>query len=368
MYEKNIDYFRGIFSSLIVLIHTYQILLLPLIYEQNSLLLKIIQSIGVYTVGCFFLISGYSIANNLHSNYLKNNKNINIKIFIKSRFYRIAPPFIYSIALLILIVFIIQYFELNGSELYRLAEDKYVPREKAIYDWEAILYNLFFLPSVIFNISTPSMNGPLWSINYEVYSYILTLFIFLVFINKYNSLKFIISLVFLLSFFIFQFTYNNYINYNFLYFFLYYCIGLITYFIKLKQLLSIKRIKQLFIVFLVIVFALMVYDINYFRAYQGIASFNTMIIFLIFLILFYSKYFSNRKLYLSDIFFSIAKYAYTIYIVHFPLLLLSLSLFHKNLFKMNIFELSILISCILFFIFKFSKYSSYIVERKNYRK
>lgn len=188
------------------------------------------------------------------------------------------------------------------------------------------------------------------------------------FFNKYYSLKFIISLLIIISFFIFQFTYNNYINYSFLYFLLYYFIGLITYFIKLKQLLSIKRIKQLFIVFLFLILALMVYDINYFRAYQGIASFNTLTILSIFLILFYCIYLSEKKLYFSNLFFSVTKYSYTIYIIHFPLLLLSLSLFHKNIFKMNIFELTILISCILFFIFKFSKYSSYIVERKNYRK
>jgi len=368
MYENNLNYFRGLFASIIVFLHMYQILFMPLYYEKDSVLLKVFQSLGLDIVGFFVLISGYSIAFNLHSNYLKNDNNLNIWIFVKSRFKRVFPPLLYSFLIIIFVVFIVKYFGLNGSEFYKLTESKYVPREKVLYDLDLIMYNLFFLPSVIFDISTPTMNGPLWSINFEVFFYLLSLCMFVFFTVKTDYIKIFLSIIILSLIIIFQFIYKDYVNISFLYFFFFFCLGMISYFVKYNKLIDKHYLIKILLILTIILVSIIFYDIELFIPYKGTSSYNIMTIIMIYAILIYTVFFSNnKKLYFDTLFTSISKYAYTLYILHFPLLLFSLSIFHKILYEVSKFEFALLLMCIFFIIFKFCKYSSYIVERKNYK-
>lgn len=370
MYEKNLDYFRGLFAVLVVFAHTYQILLLPLVYDEDSILLKIVQFIAAYAVIGFILISGYSIASSLHFNYLVNNKKIDIIFFVRKRIYRILPPFLLSLFIMIFLVFIIQYFSLNGSEAYRLEDSKYVPREKAIYDWNLIFCNLLFLPKVIYNINTPTMNGPLWSLNFEVYFYLLFASMVLLIINLRNKGKkflilILISIITLILFF--QFFYNHYINVQFLYLFMIFSVGALSFYFKYYKFLNKLLIKIFLSVLLLIIIFIFIYKIELFLPYLGVNNYNIMVLFSIILVLFYSLFLSNKNLYGSEFFLSVSKYSYTLYIIHFPLLLFFLSLFHKKIYTFDILELIILLVCINFCIFKFCKISSYVVERKNYK-
>lgn len=365
MYEKNLDYFRGVLASIVVIVHTYQILILPLIYEEDSIILKFMQFMGAYAVVGFILISGYSIMGSLHFNFLSNNRKIDIKSFIKGRTLRILPPFIYSLFIIIFVVFVISFFQLNGSDSFRLEQSLYVPREKAIYNWENIFYNLFFLPGVVYDIQTPLMNGALWSLNFEVYFYLYLLLFSLIYSNiKNNFFLCIFLILFIISTIAFQFFYKNHTNMQFLYFLMMFLLGSISYLIKYYRKNIIKKLKFLFLIVLGIIVLLLIFKIKYFMPY---ASYNTMLLLSIFFVLIYSLFLSEKRLYFEKFFFSISKYSYTLYVIHFPLLLLVLSLIHENLYDLNILEIIILLIIVVFFIFIFSKISSLVVERKNYK-
>ncbi|MBY0540641.1 MAG: acyltransferase [Campylobacterales bacterium] len=365
MYEKNLDYCRGLFATLVVFAHTYQIILLPLIYDKNSVILKLVQFVAAYSVVGFILISGYSIASSLHNNYLKNQGKINIKEFIKKRVNRIVPPFLLSILVVICVVFCINYFSLNGSEAYLLPDSKYVPREQARYDWELIIYNLFFLNSFIPEIKNITMNGPLWSLNFEVYFYVLlSTFSFFLINNNLNNLQKNISIFIFIGIVGLQLFLNNK---QFLYLLIVFFIGALSYYISYYKKYNILNLKKILFVISIVLLFFLIFKIHYFSPYTS-KGYKTMILISIAMVLFYSIYLSKNNLYLEKFFYSISKYSYTLYIIHFPLLLLLLlSLFHQKLYKMNILEVFFLLVLGNFMIFKLSKYFSYIVERKNYK-
>jgi peptidoglycan/LPS O-acetylase OafA/YrhL len=365
MYEKNLDYFRGLFAALVVFAHTYQIILLPLIYDKNSVILKLVQFVAAYSVVGFILISGYSIASSLHNNYLKNQGKINIKEFIKKRVNRIVPPFLLSILVVICVVFCIHYFSLNGSEAYLLPDSKYVPREQAKYDWELIIYNLFFLNSFIPEIKNITMNGPLWSLNFEVYFYVLLSTFSFFFINyNLNNLQKNISIFIFIGIVGLQLFLNNK---QFLYLLIVFFIGALSYYISYYKKYNILNLKKILFVISIVLLFFLIFKIHYFSPYTS-KGYKTMILISIAMVLFYSIYLSKNNLYLEKFFYSISKYSYTLYIIHFPLLLLLLlSLFHEKLYKINILEVFFLLVLGNFMIFKLSKYFSYIVERKNYK-
>lgn len=364
MYEKKLDYFRGLFATLVVFAHAYQILLLPLIYDKNSLILKLVQFISAYSVVGFILISGYSIASSLHSNYLKNKGRINIKEFLEKRINRIFPPFLLSIIVVVFVVFFIHYFSLNGSETYLLPDSKYVPREQAKYDWELIIYNLLFLNCFIPEIKNITMNGPLWSLNFEVYFYVLLSTFSLFFINyKLNNLQKKISIFIFVGIVCLQLFLNNK---QFLYLLIVFFIGALAYYISYYKKYNILNLKKIFFMISIVLLVFLIFKVHYFSPYTS-QGYKIMILISIAMVLFYSIYVSKNNLYFENFFYSISKYSYTLYLIHFPLLLLVLSLFHENLYNMNILEIFFLLVLGNFMIFKLSKYFSYIVERKNYK-
>lgn len=364
MYEKNLDYFRGLFATLVVFAHTYQIILLPLIYDKNSVILKLVQFVAAYSVVGFILISGYSIASSLHNNYLKNQGKINIKEFIKKRANRIFPPFLLSILVVIYVVFCIHYFSLNGSESYLLPDSKYVPREQANYDWQLIIYNLFFLNSFIPEIKNITMNGPLWSLNFEVYFYVLLSTFSLFFINyKLNNLQKNIAVIIFVSIICLQLYLDNK---QFLYLLIVFFIGAFSYYVSYYKNYNIFKLKKILFLISIVLLVLLIFKTHYFSPYTS-KGYKIMILISIAMVLFYSIYLSKQNLCFEKIFYSVSKYSYTLYVIHFPLLLLLLSLFHENIYKMNILELFFLLVLGNFTIFKLSKYFSYIVERKNYK-
>ena len=364
MYEKNLDYFRGLFATLVVFAHTYQILLLPLIYDKNSVILKLVQFVAAYAVVGFILISGYSIASSLHNNYLKNHGQINIKEFIKKRANRIFPPFLLSILVVICVVFCIHYFSLNGSEAYLLPDSKYVPREQASYDWELIIYNLFFLNSFTPEIKNVTMNGPLWSLNFEVYFYVLlSTFSFFLINYNLNNLQKNISIFIFIGIMCLQLFLNNK---QFLYLLIVFFIGALSYYISYYKKHNRYNLKKILFVISIVLLVFLIFKIHYFSPYTS-NGYKIMILISIAMVLFYSIYLSKSNLYLERVFYSISRYSYTLYVIHFPLLLLLLSLFHEDLYKMDILEIFFLLVLGNFMIFKLSKYFSYIVERKNYK-
>lgn len=361
MYEENLNYFRGFFATLVVFTYTYQILLLPLFYSETSVVLGIIQFIAAYSVVGFILISGYSIASSLHLNYLKNNKKIDIGEFARKRINRIMPPPLLSILVVILVVFCIQYFSLNGSETYWLPESKYVARDQARYDRELIFYNFLFLNGFIPSINNITMNGPLWSLNFEVYFYVLlaTISLFLINYNLNNSKRNISIVIFAVIVYFQLHFYNK----QFLYLMIVFFIGALSYYIRCSKKYNIYTLKKILFIVLIFLFGLLLFMANYFKPYTS-SGYRTMIIVSLAMVLFYSTYLSKTSLYLKDFFCTISKYSYTLYVIHFPLLL---SIFHETIYEFNILWILFLLISGNFVIFKFSKYCSYLVERKNYR-
>lgn len=90
-----------------------------------------------------------------------------------ARFLRIYPPLVLSVLVTIGCVGIINGFGLYGSESYLLPGDLGSARERAGLDWSSVLTTLSLTYQLIPGHDFILFNGPLWSLSFEVWLYVL---------------------------------------------------------------------------------------------------------------------------------------------------------------------------------------------------
>lgn len=371
-YEENLDYFRGLFALIVLFAHLNQIFLLPIYYSENNadvvFIVHFIGGLAAYSVVGFVLISGYVITRSLHLNSLKNIGKISYKTFLLSRIKRLYPPLILALVIGVLVVSLIKGFNLHGAESFRLFPTEYVARETVSYDWLSLFLNLFFLPEVINNIHVVSINAPLWSLNFEFFFYLLLMSIAMLFFEK--SYSFILTIVFLLGFLYYQVIYVDAVNYLFLYFFLIFLVGSFAYMIHDYTTYNFKKMNKYWFLYTFFLINLVLYINNFdysLTPYQSLDSYNTMLIVAILMVLIYSVSLSCRSLPLKKFFVKFSKFSFTLYVVHFPLLIFAFSLFHEFIVLNESFLITGILSIFVgFTVVKISSLLSRLVERKNY--
>jgi peptidoglycan/LPS O-acetylase OafA/YrhL len=328
--SRFLDSIRG-FSAMIVLVgHINQIFILPY-FGTASRLDDIFNFLASYAVMAFFIISGFVIGTNILRNIQENQEKFKVRVFLYDRLTRLVPPLLFSLLITIGVYAIIHYLNLNGNQAFLLPGDLYIVREKATMEWNSILYSLLFIQNISLSTTPPLMNGPLWSLSYEFWFYMLAM----VFTNWLVNKRFFTGGILLMGMIVIFISIKNYL---FLAFFLTWCGGVgwaILY--HLRRDLYKKMEIYLLPVLLGLVGTIFFSDGMGLRALNNpylelnFALFQTILCLAGMLILMQiASRLENKSSNFLGI-YKTARFSFTLYVIHFPLLMLGFSLLHPIL-------------------------------------
>lgn len=304
---KSLDYLRAIAALIVFLSHAFQIYCLPTVglsswqYEVNHYL-------SDTAVLIFFVLSGYVISNSLNRNIQRNGGNLLMMEYLSSRLWRIYPPLIVAILISIVVFSIIVNFELPGYVgTLKAPADIYQAREYLSLTKHDVINAL------IMNNGLLQMDGPLWSLYIEAKLYLYAGFCALacVLYRRGNWLKlFIISSLMLLSAW---FVFNTKTS---IYYGLWWICGVVVFLYNT----NLVNLRQLALSMLMLFSSMALLEHKLLSLLLQI-----LVVFPLFLL--------ALKIKLPQIRFMgiLAGSSYTLYIVHFPMLLLSYSLFSHYL-------------------------------------
>jgi peptidoglycan/LPS O-acetylase OafA/YrhL len=320
---KSLDVLRGLSGLVVFISHYFQIYWLSV--SGRNFFVNFWVNISSYAVTSFFVLSGYLITLSLKSNLDRNSK-INANEYITKRGFRIFPPLVLSILVTWVIYKIILFFNLFGSETYLDHFDQ-IPfgRSRFNFDFNSAIWTLVqtyaFGPGFYLEA-----NGPLWSLSYEVGFYIIILGVALVGLNFKNYLDLILGSVIILFITASAIYYRKWLFFFYLSLWL---MGVLVFFI-----MNWRKNKSVTLSLLFIIGVLA--NLSFFK---GAYRFNEFIFAIII-----SIYICTHKK-LDDFFNSsrlahkvatLSRSTYSIYILHFPVMLLGYSLFHHYYY--NFFE------------------------------
>lgn len=363
-----LDSLRGI-AALIVFFH-HSFLKFNYLFkkiESNFIynILDFISDLNVEAVLFFFILSGFSIR--ISTQNYNFNSNVDINKYLYKRFKRILPTYLLAIFLTFII---------------GLADNKtYLPD----FSFSNLLGNLFFMQTSKnvgdYWFSPYGLNGPLWSLSYEMFYYIMypAFYRIIKAVNKkikkidfYDLFLLIIipvsisSVLFRKLFFMPWFSFLTY-------FYIWY-LGVYAANIYLK-----KTNKSGVKIFALLFFSVVLKILNIYLLHSTTINniFNSSLIFL-FGILAYKNVRYLRKIgfnqierVLNFVFKEIGLGSYSIYIFHFPILAYITGNYNVNGFLLFILSLAIIFVCVVFekfitrFNFKIFKLNYLLVKNEK---
>jgi len=272
----------------------------------------------------FFVLSGFliylSIANNIKNS---PSQRFDMKRYAISRLSRLYPPLLVSLIICAVIYFLLDYLNLNDAAEFSTGKEVYLARNQLTANFADMMGSLFFVNTIFDSVKTPSINGPLWSLAHEFWYYVVAALV----VASYRTKKYVILLI-AVGFFLYknQFwlyglavwtggAYSAWSYYN-------------------RRLLIVRRLNTVLAVIAGSTWAYMLAyasDDYFFNNRQkfmfGIFLATLLPIFL------NSKNmlqrFSLNKLY--RIVCSVSSYSYTLYLIHFPILLLIFVVLNKSI-------------------------------------
>ena len=316
-----LDFIRGISALLVLLGHLraimfidYSQLLNPNAFEK---FFYFITGLGHSAVMVFFVMSGFFVGGTL----LK--RNFKLELYLASRFSRLWAALISALLFTCFIdTFLNIYFPkvILGGHHLALASG---PME-GYYSLSLTTFflNLFFLQTIFVPIF--GSNGPLWSLANEFWYYILFPLLLITFgvIHKVKILRiFCFALVVLISFFVAKDLLEG---------FLIWLMGVAVFIIYDKEL----RLNKWILPFSTIFFLACLVNSKFPILGNYLFSFNDLLIGISFSLMMLSiininmpsvsnSYFKSFSIWLSEI-------SYTLYIFHFPLLLVIYSFYYSD--------------------------------------
>ena len=160
---------RGLAAAGVAIGHAFQTFIAPLA-PALALYAGLLSQVSVML---FFVISGYSIAYSAERALAGQNP---ARVYWVNRLARIAPPLLFSFALMFCLSRLAPFVFASGTSQF--AEQEGLVRSGLNFNFANDLGALFFLNGLV--TETPNMNGPLWSLAYEVWLY--TIYFLTVFI------------------------------------------------------------------------------------------------------------------------------------------------------------------------------------------
>ncbi len=325
-----------ILSSIVVCTsHAFQIFLSPKL-GANNIVYLIAGHAASYAVVIFFMLSGYMVTNSIFNNKAKNGF-FNYRKYWKDRLLRLYPPLLFAIGLSILIYLVVKIFHMHGSVSFRLPGDIDLARESIEYSIKEIGISLFFIQGII---NTPLLlNGPLWSLGDEFFLYMIASFVSTTIFNKVKILPIILTALFFITVY-----FTGHLK-TALY--LYMMWGAGAFFSIEKNKLNGyigNKLNGFICLFLILILISVLIkrhfilpDINYELISTSAVIQFSFLLFCVFLFRFSSI---NWQFKIAGFFEKITPkkdFTYTLYVIHFPILLFCFSIFHVWLNSMSIY-------------------------------
>ncbi|HEQ1858790.1 TPA: acyltransferase [Providencia alcalifaciens] len=314
--SEQLDMLRGFCTAVVLFGHAYLVFLYP-IWPVVMLPLYLF---GHSCVMAFFALSGFLICKSVSYNIHKNH-TFKIKPYIISRSNRILPPFYLGCVVLVALYLIAPYFFANGTREITIISNT-MTQAKMELSVEGFVGVLLFINGFI--TETPPSNFAFWSLPFEIWFY--ALFGLLMLPRNRVCAVIGVTLLIILSL----------LNYTFFLYALIWCSGVIAallhnhqYNIRRSRLiLSFSLIAGL-LVLLAIVGSLY-FPATFDKQKYLLALYGTLC-GIIFCYLFYLMSFHRVHFYLPGK--QLTPSSYTIYILHFPLLIFIYGIIQPYIYK-----------------------------------
>jgi peptidoglycan/LPS O-acetylase OafA/YrhL len=163
------DPMRGLAALLVCAAHTYYALVAPVTGLEVPVA-RVLNGLAYQSVFIFFAISGLAITQSILRGIACKGR-FEVREYLAARLGRLYPPLLAAVLLGAAVYFFIQTFELSGKVTFSLPGDHYVLRNKAAWTPKEVWAPLTFL-STVFVPGGTSMNGSLWSLNFEFWLYV----------------------------------------------------------------------------------------------------------------------------------------------------------------------------------------------------
>jgi peptidoglycan/LPS O-acetylase OafA/YrhL len=266
-----------------------------------------IFNFGHEAVMLFFVLSGFVIQYSSYNQYLKTTR-FSISSYLLKRIKRIYPPFLFALLLTWVLDTIGKYY---GYSIYTGNTNYSNINENIFSDtsWQTLLGNLFMVQKNY----TPvwGSNGPLWSLMYEWWFYILYVPVF--FINKRAPLftAYLVCGCFLCLIF-FPISIGNWLSV--LYYFFAWYMGVFAADLYMDR---IKHLNQQ--IWLIAVYAAVIVFI-YIVAHPVFMK-DIVLTYILAVVIYVALYY-NQKLTFIQRLQPLSEFSYTLYVIHVPLLVL----------------------------------------------
>jgi len=305
-FRIDIEALRGFSVLLVILYH----------FDLEILNYKIINN-GHIGVDLFFVISGYIITKIILD---KKNNSFSLINFYSRRIKRIIPLLVFVVILSLIVIFFIFDFFLIKKNI------------KSAYAISTASSNFYFwLTSTIYQFAEKNnlIFLHFWSLSLEMQFYIFFPLIFFIFKNNLKIIKFILIFIFFISYF---FVLKNYETHNLFNFYnslsrAFELVGGSILYVYSKDLRQFIKKKFFFILYIMGFFLI----IAYMQLYQNEGYHpNPMALFFLIGIGLMLIFNEDQKIYLIKNYLSkIGKVSYSLYLWHFPLLVIGANTFAK---------------------------------------
>lgn len=163
------DAARGAAALVVAVAHAYQVFIYPL--HGATTWLSVVGSGATWSVAVFFLLSGILIATSIRRR--TRDGGFVLADYMWARALRIWPPLVASVAVTLLVLGIVQSFDLYGAKAYLLPGDLASARESATFSWSTVVTTLALTYQLWPGHEFLQFNGPLWSLSFEWWLYVL---------------------------------------------------------------------------------------------------------------------------------------------------------------------------------------------------
>lgn len=159
-----LDSLRGLSALVVLFCHCFQIFVAPVL----PIFLPIFGLVAQSAVMMFFVLSGLLITKSITRNFGQQG-GFSIGSYSIDRINRVYPPLLFAMVLVAALHILVPYFFPSGSHGYQ-STGSFVVRDGFsvnFIDWTGTL--IFLNGFAVRNISA---NGPLWSLSFEVWYYV----------------------------------------------------------------------------------------------------------------------------------------------------------------------------------------------------
>lgn len=275
------------------------------------------EFVSSHAVLVFFLLSGYLITGSIIRNINKNN-HFDFVSYVIDRVTRIYPPLTGAIIVCILCWVPIHFFHLPGSDhAYGLSTDLYTVRSYYSFNLIDVLRAFVFLNGL------RMVDGPLWSLCIEVFDYALAMLLFMAFFYNRKGKLWVVILLFVLL------VSGYFLNPQFYFFTFIWFMGssiavLHSLYPHLRQCNGwMMDVLMALALLLMLIFAS---EYAFHKNTSPLMSYGSRILFCMIYsyFMFVSRFFQCMRYH--PLILAPADYSYSLYVIHFPLMLLVSSL------------------------------------------